>query len=737
MAYFYYFATIVSSLLAISLFIFISFQAPSKEQKVLQFLATCVLFHNLGDTVSAVTSSPEAGIAGLKISYFGGSFSCFGFILLLGLLTHVNIRSWVKTAVIAVNMSFVVLAVIGRTFPFMYTEFIYEICPGFQANIRHVEYGPGFIAFGLWNMTEMVGTFVLLTVCAVKKKFVFLNMKKCFIAFFIAGAFSMLTFLISFFFKTPYDFSPLGMSLGLLILLFVIYKFRAFPLQQNSEDLVLDNMEDILLAYDSSNHMVYANKRCLDIYDPLRSHLIYGIHLMGFDAGIDSFMAMESGELKTIDGRSYMCDILEISEGGVVKGYVRWLKDVTKEQEYVKEATRLKEEAELANMAKGRFLANMSHEIRTPMNAVIGMDELILRETTENNIREYADNIMRGGKTLLSIINDILDFSKIEAGKMELVEADYSLPLMIKDICMMVETRANDKGLSFIKDIDETLPAKLHGDEVRVKQIVVNMLTNAVKYTKQGSVSFTVKGEKTEGGIKLLFDVKDTGIGIKKEDMSKLFESFERIENADNHKTEGTGLGMSISTSLLKMMGGSLNVDSVYGEGSCFHIVIPQGIVGSETVGSVGGSKEETYIPGNRIKFVAPGTRILIVDDTTMNLTVAKAFLKGTEIEVDTATGGYECLDMVHKKHYDLLFIDNRMPDISGVETLKLLLQDSTNMCRGVPAVAMTADSGEGAKDYFVDAGFTDYISKPMNVAEYEAMVRRLLPEGTVRIVGQ
>lgn len=737
MGYIVFVGAICSVFITIAAYSFSAFQSPSREQKLMMMMTTFAFIMCLGDGIAAIGSDESTAIAGLLVSFWGGTFTIYSFVLLLSMLTHIHMPSKVTISIVVINVLFNLSVMISQTRTFMYKSIHYEIAPIFQSNIRLIEYNYGYTIYSAWMVLQGLLAVPILLQCIKKKPYLFKSMKKCLTLYALAGVVSLIPFVCTSLFRTKYDYSPIGVGGGLLLLLVTIFKYRAFPMQFAAENMVLDSVDDILLAYDKDERLIYANRICKEMYDPENQFLVFGVPVKGFNFQVDRLMNMEQGALIQLDGKDYKCEILEIFENNHVSGYVRWIKDVTKELEHVREATRLKEEAELASQAKSRFLANMSHEIRTPMNAIIGMDELILRETKEENVRGYADGIMRGGKTLLTIINDILDFSKIEAGKMEIVENEYYFPIMVKDIYMMLEPRAKAKNLALKLDIESTLPKYLRGDEVRVKQIITNILTNAVKYTREGSVSLSIKREDIDAdNVKLLVDIEDTGIGIKKEDMSKLFESFERIENLDNHKTEGTGLGMSISTQLLKLMGGTLSVNSVFGKGSCFHIEIPQMIVGRETIGEFDVDKvEKQSEEKKRIKFKAPGTRILVVDDTAMNLRVAQALLKDTEIKIDTAAGGYECLEKIHNEIYDLVFLDNRMPDISGVDTLKMILKDDSILHKNIPFVAMTADSGEGARDFFVDQGFTDYISKPMNVVEYEAMVRRLLPKGTVQII--
>ncbi|MBR4169478.1 MAG: response regulator [Lachnospiraceae bacterium] len=394
--------------------------------------------------------------------------------------------------------------------------------------------------------------------------------------------------------------------------------------------------------------------------------------------------------------------------------------------------------AEKSNAAKSDFLANMSHEIRTPINAMLGMNEMILRESGDERVRTYAGNIDSAGKNLLSIINDILDFSKIEAGKMEITDAPYQLSTLLIDVSNMIMFRAQSKNLQFFVDVDETLPDGLYGDEVRIRQVLVNVLTNAVKYTNEGSVKLSVSGmlyeTETEDQIHLLFTIEDTGIGIKEDDIKKLFNKFERVDLSQNKTVEGTGLGLAITQSILSLMGGEISVESEYGKGSTFTIILPQNIVSNETVGNFharfkNGRKE---LQSYRESFRAPDADILVVDDTAINLTVIEGLLKQTEIRIDTALSGEEALKYTLKKSYDLVLMDQRMPKMDGMEALQHIREQEGGQNRETPVIALTADAVQGAKSRYLQAGFADYLSKPVDGNTLEAMIMKYLPEEKV-----
>ncbi|MBO5088790.1 MAG: response regulator [Lachnospiraceae bacterium] len=382
-----------------------------------------------------------------------------------------------------------------------------------------------------------------------------------------------------------------------------------------------------------------------------------------------------------------------------------------------------------ASASKAQFLANMSHEIRTPINTVIGMNEMILRENQNDEIKEYANNIKSASHLLLGLINDVLDFSKIEAGKLQIVEQDYYLADLLNDIVLSTKIRMEQKPLKLHVHVDENLPAMLRGDDIRIHQIMNNLLSNAVKYTKEGSVSFTAKGEQDENGFTLVLSVEDTGIGIKQEDMDTLFASFARFELDKNRYVEGTGLGLNITERLVTIMNGHIHVDSEYGKGSCFTVRIPQQIVDEKPMGTLDSGRRNKVDEEKAQKegLYIPDCKILAVDDTKMNLAVVKALLKRTGAQLDTAASGTECLELTKDKKYDLILMDHMMPEPDGIQTLHLICDDEKNPNHDTPVVVLTANVIAGMKEQYMQEGFVDYLSKPIETEKLEAVLKKYL----------
>lgn len=495
-----------------------------------------------------------------------------------------------------------------------------------------------------------------------------------------------------------------------------------------------------ILVYDSEKQLAVANeyaKGLLHIEDDQQNNGLEALFHLSQEEEDDIFETTRQEGKYSINLRARYQDTpcsfhssIVIDKFGDPYCMIVFLYDRTIEE-------KMKNEVIEANKAKSNFLANMSHEIRTPINAVLGIDELIIRESTEKEIIDYARNIQASGKALLSIINDILDFSKIESGKMELVPVEYHVSSLLNDCYHMISMRALEKNLLYETQVDEKIPSVLLGDEVRIRQIIVNLLTNAVKYTPSGSITLCASYRRIAKD-KLLFvvEVKDTGIGITKEEQGKLFESFQRIDEKKNRNIEGTGLGLTITKQLITLMGGQIEVESEYGKGSVFRVEIPQKICSDIPIGSFDTGVAETKADYKE-SFHAPDAKILVTDDVAMNLKVFAGLLKRTQIQIDTACSGMECIEKLYNHSYDMVFLDHLMPHMDGIETMRKWKKSQSAINKDIPIIMLTANAIEGAKEEYLAEGFTDYLTKPIRSELLEEMICRYLPETLIHRAGE
>jgi len=540
--------------------------------------------------------------------------------------------------------------------------------------------------------------------------------------------------------KPSFPGSCYGVVFSYLILWYNCVHNNALSISvQNVSSYVYQAMNANILVFDMEKKLYMANDSSLAFFDIPKAagqelFELFEMEKAETDAFFRKAVKGRIDELKTHTRKDEKSCSLRVTVARNKKGkpycVILFVYDLTKEEA-------IQEELIAANQAKSDFLSNMSHEIRTPINAIIGMNEMILRETKEEQILEYATSVQNSSSALLSIVNDILDISKIESGKIEIVTADYELSSLLHDCYNMIIDRATKKGLEFQLHCEENIPYVLHGDIIRIRQIIINLLTNAVKYTAKGKIDFYITGDISEQSVLLKFAVKDTGMGIAPEEMDKLFNKFERLDIKKNRTTEGTGLGLHITKKLTELMGGTITVESEYGKGSVFTVVIPQRCVDSRPIGKLdirsmnAGQKEYKH----EIRFTAPDARILVVDDVEINLKVFVNLLKQLKMQIDTATGGEESIVLACKNKYDIIFMDHMMPGLNGIETLEKLKTMELNKNSDTPIIMLTANALSGMKEMYLEKGFTDYLSKPINGHKLEKKIQKYLPQEKVLTV--
>ncbi len=532
-------------------------------------------------------------------------------------------------------------------------------------------------------------------------------------------------------FLMPFDVIPLFAAASLLIVIFYVIRGEFFTIADTGREWVFEHIDDAFVIVDTLYGYLDSNTYANSLFPELRE--------CGKSIRIPERLLrlFRSDDKRVQLGEKYYGrTVTPLIQRNEIVGYCLLLVDVTENHKLMEELLVAKEHAESANKAKSSFLSNMSHEIRTPMNAVVGMTEILLREQHTPKETGYLHNIKNSGLALLTIINDILDFSKIESGKLEIVEEEYCPAAMLSDLKMIFLNRIGEKQIDLQFDIDSALPLWLYGDSMRLRQVIINIGNNAIKFTDKGFVRLAVQvRERFDDEVRLFVSVKDSGQGIREEDLQKLFGAFEQVDTKKNHKKEGTGLGLSISKQLVELMGGTIAVKSEYGKGSEFYFTVCQKVRSEKTVGDSWESAAamEADTPEDCGEFIAPEAKILIAEDNEINREVAVLLLEPLKMQIDVAENGAVALDMIRRKRYDVVLMDHWMPEMNGVEATVALRKMEGEYYQKLPIIALTADAMEESREEFISAGMNDFVAKPIEMKEICAKLRFWLPKELIK----
>ncbi len=528
------------------------------------------------------------------------------------------------------------------------------------------------------------------------------------------------------------DPTPLGILLSCIFMSIAVVKYGLFDPVKNAKNYIIDNLKEAVIVTDADHRFLFLNSMADKIITSINKEQGYSTD--------DKIYAFIQGSQDFFDwkDRHYQVEETVLKDNELIQGYMMTIVDVTKIIEQNHLMKRLVLQTEDANRAKTNFVSNMSHEIRTPMNSIVGITEILLRSRHSPKEQEYLLNIQSSGRVLLTIINDVLDCSKMEAGKMQLFDEPYDTCSLFHDLRISMENRIGHSGLELIYDIDQDIPCKLKGDMGRIRQVIINLVNNAIKYTEKGSVRFSVHvRQKNTDKVMLYYEVADTGIGIRKEDQKILFDAFQRVEMDRNRYVEGTGLGLTISQNLVNMMGGVIEVESEYGKGSRFFFTIEQTIIDPTPVSAVNynGQKDNVTEKEAECLFIAPGAHILLVDDNELNLVVAKELLKPLRMQIDTAENGLQAVKMVRGSQYDLVLMDHMMPVMDGIEAAKAIRALPEDKYQKLPIIALTANAMVDARKEFLNAGMNGFVAKPIDFARICNQLKLWLPKDLVRDV--
>lgn len=528
------------------------------------------------------------------------------------------------------------------------------------------------------------------------------------------------------------DPTPLGILLSCIFMSIAVVKYGLFDPVKNAKNYIIDNLKEAVIVTDADHRFLFLNSMADKIITSINKEQGYSTD--------DKIYAFIQGSQDFFDwkDRHYQVEEMVLKDNELIQGYMMTIVDVTKIIEQNHLMKRLVLQTEDANRAKTNFVSNMSHEIRTPMNSIVGITEILLRSRHSPKEQEYLLNIQSSGRVLLTIINDVLDCSKMEAGKMQLFDEPYDTCSLFHDLRISMENRIGHSGLELIYDIDQDIPCKLKGDMGRIRQVIINLVNNAIKYTEKGSVRFSVHvRQKNTDKVMLYYEVADTGIGIRKEDQKILFDAFQRVEMDRNRYVEGTGLGLTISQNLVNMMGGVIEVESEYGKGSRFFFTIEQTIIDPTPVSAVNynGQKDNVTEKEAECLFIAPEAHILLVDDNELNLVVAKELLKPLRMQIDTAENGLQAVKMVRGSQYDLVLMDHMMPVMDGIEAAKAIRALPEDKYQKLPIIALTANAMVDARKEFLNAGMNGFVAKPIDFARICNQLKLWLPKDLVRDV--
>lgn len=693
----------------------------------------CCLVTLVAKSIYIVGGQKETMVVIGKMEYLGKCFGNFCALMFMIRWKNIKIPQWVIHLLLVVNMGFYVMIATVDYHHLYYKD--YWLAPS-KANLNGytLEISPApmyyvYMAFLLAEIMTTIGI-IISSYCSQrsmpnKGKIHFLMIAA------MLSPMLLLSLRILKILKGD-DPTPLGILLSCIFMSIAVVKYGLFDPVKNAKNYIIDNLKEAVIVTDADHRFLFLNSMADKIIISINKEQGYSTD--------DKIYAFIQGSQDFFDwkDRHYQVEETVLKDNELIQGYMMTIVDVTKIIEQNHLMKRLVLQTEDANRAKTNFVSNMSHEIRTPMNSIVGITEILLRSRHSPKEQEYLLNIQSSGRVLLTIINDVLDCSKMEAGKMQLFDEPYDTCSLFHDLRISMENRIGHSGLELIYDIDQDIPCKLKGDMGRIRQVIINLVNNAIKYTEKGSVRFSVHvRQKNTDKVMLYYEVADTGIGIRKEDQKILFDAFQRVEMDRNRYVEGTGLGLTISQNLVNMMGGVIEVESEYGKGSRFFFTIEQTIIDPTPVSAVNynGQKDNVTEKEAECLFIAPEAHILLVDDNELNLVVAKELLKPLRMQIDTAENGLQAVKMVRGSQYDLVLMDHMMPVMDGIEAAKAIRALPEDKYQKLPIIALTANAMVDARKEFLNAGMNGFVAKPIDFARICNQLKLWLPKDLVRDV--
>lgn len=707
---------------------YVSRHNTSRYQQFLTLLIIALCINFVGYLLELQATTQGEALTAVKFLYLGKPYIAYAQFLFVMQVCKVRLSPKLVGALFCMHTAIVFLVLTCESHTLFYSSIQFTDSGFFP----HLVLGHGII-YNLYSMVLVIYVIILTAICISRRNNARrADEKRQFGYLILINIIPIVGFVIYLSGITRgYDITLLAYFIDTLLLSVLIFREKIFHTLALAKDLAIDSLAEGLVVVDNQEEVIYFNQKAKQIYERVSIGKCDAI-LEDMDECI-----LEKKNI-VCDRRIYTASSHLIEQENTYYGKMYVLTDITDSYHYtqnIKEQAEimkgLKEQAESANQAKSDFVSNMSHEIRTPMNAIIGLTDVLLRKEWSAEDKGYLLNIKSSGKALLDLVNDLLDFSKIEAGKFEIIKDTYDVAQMLRNIQVIGETRIGEKKIELIMDVDRQIPSMLYGDELRIRQVLINLMNNAIKYTEEGSVTVTARQQsKKEGQIQLFVSVKDTGAGIRQQDLNTLFDAFTQVDLKKNKGKEGTGLGLAISRQLVELMGGELSVTSEYGKGSEFYFTLSQGIKSSDYVGDFTEVREQPEEKEDDVfTFTVPDARILLVDDNEINREVAKALMEPFEMQIDVAYNGKEAVEMVQKEQYDLVLMDHFMPVMDGVEATRQIRALEKEDDRKIPIIALTADAVQGVREEFFSAGMNDFASKPIAMDDISRVLQQWLPQ--------
>lgn len=693
------------------------------SQKLLIFVMLAELVQNTGYLLEIFADTMETAFLAVKVEYLGSSVILIFYMMFIRHYCGYSENRIYERILLIVALIIVHLVWTSPGHRLFYTSVEFTtsgLCPHLVLGYSRLYIG--YVIFSIVIPWIIISSTLMVSFIREKEE----KRKKNLLVVILGTGFAFVIFVLYMFgvFK-GYDPNPVAMALMLSLMVLLVWNRKDYDLTKAASNTVLNALEECVITLDQQYKVLNFNLSASRIFPDIKTYIYIG------DVAEFPLTVFEKKEKENfvINDRYYEGHVSELKDiDSDVRGYTVLITDVTETFNQIASINQMRENAEAANKAKTAFLANMSHEIRTPMNAVVGLSELIIEESRGRKMYEYACDIKSAALNLLSIINDILDLSKVEAGKMVLAEDDYYTQILIQDTVSLVKVAAAQKGLQMKVDVSDELPHILHGDEGRIRQILINLLNNAIKFTKHGYVRLAVSGQYVEyGRYELEFIVEDTGIGIREEDFKNIYESFQQLDMNINRKNEGTGLGLAITKSFVQLMDGSIEVESDYGKGTKFTVKIAQKVISNKTIKEEPVTRESLQKTDRRM-FVCEGYRVLAVDDNIVNRKIVVAMMKEYGFDIDESDSGKRAIELAKDKSYDMILMDHMMPEMDGVETTRII-REQCPLNTSAIIVALTANAIAGAREMYLSNGFKDFLAKPFERIQLHELLSRWIPD--------